>query len=208
LAEETSQFTLALRNHFVEKLFMLHQFTVGKHYLITVWSNANIDLFCLVGESGLDGTKVLPEAVSKPSGRGGEAIGAMYSALSSYPGKAWLVSTGTLTNIALLYAVYPHLVDQIAGLSIMGGSVGGFFTHAPLGRLSTRLKLRKNLHRDFPEGLPDDSDLTIPEVAKHFKELGILEGAENIADEQIHLFLEQARLSFGNSSPFSEFNVR
>jgi hypothetical protein len=90
----------------------------------------------------------------------------------------------------------------------MGGSVGGFFTHAPLGRLSTRLKLRKNLHRDFPEGLPDDSDLTIPEVAKHFKELGILEETENMADEQIHLFLEQARLSFGNSSPFSEFNVR
>jgi hypothetical protein len=132
----------------------------------------------------------------------------MYTALSAHAGKAWLVSTGTLTNVALLFAVFPHLADQIAGLSIMGGSIGGFFTHAPLGRLYTRLKLRKNLHRDFPGGLPDDSDLTIPEVAKHFKELGILEGAEDIADEKIHLFLEQARLSFGNSTPYAEFNVR
>jgi uridine nucleosidase len=131
----------------------------------------------------------------------------MYAALSAHPGRSWLVSTGALTNVALLFAVYPQLADQIAGLSIMGGAVGGFFSHAPLGRMDERLKFRKHLHRDFPGGLPDDSDLTIPQVAKHFRELGILEGTEDIEDEKVHLILEQARSSFGNWSHFAEFNV-
>lgn len=37
---------------------------------------------------------------------------------------AWLVAIGPLTNIALLFAIYPDLVDHIKGLSIMGGAIG------------------------------------------------------------------------------------
>ena len=89
----------------------------------------------------------------------------------------------------------------------MGGAVGGFFTHAPLGKVSQRVKLREHLHRDFPGGLAEDSGMTIQEVAKHFWELGILQGAEDFQDEKVHLMLEEARVSFGNWTPFAEFNV-
>ncbi|KAF2666753.1 nucleoside hydrolase [Microthyrium microscopicum] len=159
------------------------------------------------GESGLDGTTVLPTpkatACSHPNG----AIGAIHAALTAYPGKAWLISTGALTNIGLLFAVYPDLAESIAGLSIMGGAIGGFFSHAPCGRLSERLELARTLHKEFPGGLPDDSNMTIPEVAKHFKELGILKPPDDMDDERVHFLLDQARSSFGNWSPYAEFNI-
>jgi uridine nucleosidase len=44
-------------------------------------------------------------------------------------GTAWLVATGPLTNVALLFAVFPTLADHIAGLSIMGGAIGSDVTH-------------------------------------------------------------------------------
>jgi uridine nucleosidase len=150
---------------------------------------------------------LLPNPVAQAAEPVAGTIATMYDALSTYPGRSWLISTGALTNIALLFAVYPQLVDRIAGLSIMGGAIGGFFSHAPLGRLDNRLQFRKNIHRDFPSGLPDDSGMTIPEVAKHFKELGILKGTEDLEDDKINLILQQARFNFGNSSPFAEFNV-
>jgi uridine nucleosidase len=149
---------------------------------------------------------VLPLPVASPAVFKLGTIAAMYLALSAHPGKAWLVSTGTLTNVALLFATYPELVDSIAGLSIMGGAIGGFFTHAPLGRMKERLHFNTNLERDFPAGLPDDSKMTIEEVAKHFKELGIIQDT-NLSDEKVVLLLEQARRSFGNSTPFAEFNI-
>ena len=46
---------------------------------------------------------------------------------------AWIVATGALTNVALLFATFPELVQHIKGLSIMGGAVGGDFTEAPMG---------------------------------------------------------------------------
>jgi uridine nucleosidase len=60
----------------------------------------------------------------------------MYNALmTTPPNTAWLVSTGTLTNIALVFQKYPDLAGHIKGLSIMGGAVGGGFTNAPLGKV-------------------------------------------------------------------------
>lgn len=53
--------------------------------------------------------------------------------MSQAPGEAHIVATGTLTNIALLFAAYPDLVAHIGGLSIMGGAIGGGFTSAPMG---------------------------------------------------------------------------
>jgi hypothetical protein len=152
---------------------------------------------------------VLPTPVAAPAAHpSGSAIGAMHAALSApeNKGRAWLVSTGALTNVGLLFAVFPRLAEDIAGLSIMGGAVGGFFTNAPLGRMHERLELRKSVYRDFPAGLPDEREKTVDQIVKHFRELGILEGSEDVDDEKSRL-LDQARRSFGNSTQYSEFNV-
>jgi uridine nucleosidase len=162
------------------------------------------------GESGLDGTTILPNPVRPipEVGRDNGAVVAMYEALSkTVPGTAWLVATGALTNIGLLFSVFPSLVKHIAGLSIMGGAIGGFFTHAPLGRLQNRIQLSDQLHREFPSGLPDDSGMSTAEVAKHFRELGILKDSDDLEDEKVQFLLEEARLSFGNTTPYAEFNV-
>lgn len=50
-------------------------------------------------------------------------------------GTAWVVATGALTNVALLFATFPELVHHIRGLSIMGGALGGGFTEAPMGHI-------------------------------------------------------------------------
>jgi uridine nucleosidase len=59
----------------------------------------------------------------------------MYEALMACPSNtAWLVTTGTLTNAALLFTTFPKVVDHLCGLSIMGGAIGSNFTHANLGK--------------------------------------------------------------------------
>ena len=58
----------------------------------------------------------------------------MYEKLMACPpNTAWLVTTGTLTNAALLFATFPKVVDHLRGISIMGGAVGSKFTGANLG---------------------------------------------------------------------------
>jgi len=89
----------------------------------------------------------------------------------------------------------------------MGGAIGGFFSHAPLGRLPNRVELSEELHREFPAGLPDDSPLTIKEVAQHFREKGLYRNAHDLDDEKIETLLHEARGSFGNTTPFAEFNI-
>lgn len=85
-----------------------------------------------LGTTGLDGTELLPEATAPPI-RNESAIAAMRAALLAQPqGTAWLVATGTLTNVALLFAVFPDVVEHIKGLSIMGGAIGGGFSEAPI----------------------------------------------------------------------------
>jgi uridine nucleosidase len=87
------------------------------------------------GESGLDGTTCLP-VPDVPVKTDKTAIGAMYEALIATPRKtSWVVATGATTNVALLFSVYPELVEHIRGLSIMGGAVGDNFTDAVFGAL-------------------------------------------------------------------------
>ena len=57
------------------------------------------------------------------------------SLMSQRPATPWLVATGALTNIAILFAAFPEVVEHIQGLSIMGGAIGGGFTSAPMGRI-------------------------------------------------------------------------
>lgn len=85
------------------------------------------------GESGLDGTELLPEPLVKPR-TDVPALDAAAAALRSCkPGTAWLVATGSLTNAAKLFQLHPDLVGHIKGLSIMGGAIGDGFTSAVYG---------------------------------------------------------------------------
>lgn len=64
----------------------------------------------------------------------GVAVRAMYDALvSAEKGTAWLVPTGALTNAALLFASFPEIAGHLAGVSIMGGAIGGGFSDASMG---------------------------------------------------------------------------
>ncbi|UNI21063.1 Uridine nucleosidase [Purpureocillium takamizusanense] len=51
------------------------------------------------------------------------------------PGTAWVVATGALTNVGALFRAHPDLVPHVRGLSLMGGSFGGGFSDAPMGRV-------------------------------------------------------------------------
>lgn len=55
--------------------------------------------------------------------------------LAEQKGTPWVVATGPLTNIALLFATFPELAGHVQGLSIMGGAIGNGFTAAPMSRL-------------------------------------------------------------------------
>lgn len=80
----------------------------------------------------------------------------MYEALMACPpNTVWLVTTGPLTNAALLFATFPQVADHIRGLSIMGGAVGSQFTDANLGKpfkdASGRLRERIGNHTPYAE---------------------------------------------------------
>ena len=65
---------------------------------------------------------------------GCNAVVEMHDALMACaPGTAWVVATGTLTNIGLLFSTFPETAKHIKGLSIMGGAIGDHFTKAPIG---------------------------------------------------------------------------
>ncbi|KAL3433132.1 Inosine/uridine-preferring nucleoside hydrolase domain-containing protein [Aspergillus tetrazonus] len=88
------------------------------------------------GDSGIDGTELLPKA-SRPPITDKNPILAMRDALMAQPkGTPWVIATGTLTNIALLFATFPEVAVHIKGLSIMGGGVGDGFANAPISRLA------------------------------------------------------------------------
>lgn len=57
------------------------------------------------------------------------------------PGTAWIVATGALTNVGALFRNYPELIPHIKGLSLMGGSIGGGFSDAPLGMVDGHARI-------------------------------------------------------------------
>lgn len=87
------------------------------------------------GVSGLDGTTLLPQPSSKPITKPNAVLPMRHALMEQPRGTAWLVATGALTNVALLFATFPELVEHIKGLSIMGGAIGGGFTDAPMGHV-------------------------------------------------------------------------
>ncbi|OLL23868.1 hypothetical protein NEOLI_003699 [Neolecta irregularis DAH-3] len=75
------------------------------------------------GESGLDGTDLLPLSSSKV--RTEKAINAMAEAiLGCPPGETVLCATGPVTNVAHLISVYPEVADHLREVVIMGGAIG------------------------------------------------------------------------------------
>ncbi|KAK2789066.1 Uridine nucleosidase 1 [Onygenales sp. PD_12] len=86
------------------------------------------------GESGLDGTDLLP-APTRPPVTNPTAIVAMRDALLAQPkDSAWVVATGTLTNVALLFAAFPDVAEHVKGVSIMGGAIGQGFSDVPMSK--------------------------------------------------------------------------
>ena len=78
--------------------------------------------------SGIDGTELLPQPTSPPITDINAILAIRNALLAQAEGEAWLVATGALTNIGLLFATFPELAAHIKGLSIMGGTVGDGFS--------------------------------------------------------------------------------
>lgn len=85
------------------------------------------------GKTGLDGTFHLPQPVANAVEEPNAVLAMRHALLAEPKGTTWLVATGALTNVALLFAIFPEVIEHIKGLSIMGGAIGGGFTDAPLG---------------------------------------------------------------------------
>lgn len=63
----------------------------------------------------------------------------MYEALMAQPkDTAWLVATGSLTNVGALLRKHPEVTAHIKGVSIMGGSFGEGFSDAPLSHVDDK----------------------------------------------------------------------
>ncbi|KAK4226136.1 hypothetical protein QBC38DRAFT_510618 [Podospora fimiseda] len=90
------------------------------------------------GESGLDGTSLLPSPSLSPPTTLSQlpAIEAAYHTLiQTPPQSAYLIATGAFTNAAALLIKYPELASHLKGVSLMGGAVGQGFTQATLGKV-------------------------------------------------------------------------
>ncbi len=74
------------------------------------------------GKSGLDGSEEIPDASFGPDER--DAVALISDTVKASPEPVTLIPVGPLTNIALFLREHPDLKDRIAGISLMGGSMG------------------------------------------------------------------------------------
>jgi inosine-uridine nucleoside N-ribohydrolase len=74
------------------------------------------------GESGLDGPEEIPDAGFGPDER--DAVALLSDTIRASSEPVTLIPLGPLTNIALLLREHRDLRDHIAGISLMGGSMG------------------------------------------------------------------------------------
>ena len=96
------------------------------------------------GVSGIDGTNLLPMPKRMALYQCNAVIEMRDAIKACPPDTAWIVATGTLTNVALLFAVFPDVACHIKGLSIMGGAIGNGFTKVPLGPVAVGLDGNKS----------------------------------------------------------------
>lgn len=93
------------------------------------------------GETGLDGTSLLPEPVVAARTDVSATEAAARALRTCAPGTAWVVATGSLTNAARLFQDNPDLVGHIKGLSIMGGAIGDGHTNAVYGVVDGKARI-------------------------------------------------------------------
>ena len=74
------------------------------------------------GKSGLDGPEVIPDASFEPDER--DAVALISDTVRASPEPVTLIPVGPLTNIALFLREHRDLKDRVAGISLMGGSMG------------------------------------------------------------------------------------
>jgi len=77
------------------------------------------------GKTGLDGVPLLPSV--QPSFVESVPSGVKYIAaaiLKEEKDQVWIVATGPLTTVALLFREFPEVRAHIRGLSVMGGAIG------------------------------------------------------------------------------------
>lgn len=73
------------------------------------------------GESGLDGPEI-PEPLFEPDGR--DAVALISEVVRASPQPVVLIPVGPLTNVAMFLREHHDLRDNIASISLMGGSIG------------------------------------------------------------------------------------
>jgi len=77
------------------------------------------------GVSGLDGSDWLENIVPRRDVLQSEkAVNAMYQTIIEQKEKVWIIATGSLTNVALAVTLYPEMIKNLHGISIMGGAMG------------------------------------------------------------------------------------
>lgn len=146
------------------------------------------------GESGLDGTDLLPRPEKEPLAHR-NAINDMRDALMSCPPQtAWLVATGTLTNIALMFAVHPEVSES------------------PFCPLSSSLPAAVAWERATSYIFLALAD-TQHQVASHIAGLSIMGGAIGNGYTDVYMGPEytdatgEKHARIGNKTPFAEFNI-
>lgn len=156
------------------------------------------------GESGLDG----PDIPSAPKGaHPTPAVVAMAEALlSGDPAdKPTLVATGALTNVALLFSVYPEVIDRLSELVIMGGAYQGLGNTGPTAEFNIQCD-PEAAHIVFEAGLKSlvmvplevtHTVLVTPEIRNNFKGSRF----RLLLDELMHFFEESYKKVFGFERP-------
>ncbi|EGY22727.1 uridine nucleosidase [Verticillium dahliae VdLs.17] len=117
--------------------------SISKHNEIPVYAGASHALTRppmhhptdIHGESGLDGTDLLPQPLVKPNATR-PAVDAMAEAiLAEAPNTVHVIATGAFTNVAALFQAHPNLKAHVKAVSVMGGAFGDGFTDIPLGKV-------------------------------------------------------------------------
>jgi uridine nucleosidase len=134
-----------------------------------------------------------------------DAIVEIKAALMMQPkGTAWLVATGPLTNVAVLFATFPAVAEHIAGLSFMGGAMGGDFTNVSVSAypplLGRVLSIMHVLHR-VKAVKPSLFD-QLPDSAHGSLTSNLLKTVDSRAAD-----MNSGPKYFGNSTAFAEFNI-
>ena len=117
--------------------------------------------------------------------------------------KPTLVATGALTNVALLFSVYPEVIDRLSELVIMGGAYQGLGNTGPTAEFNIQCD-PEAAHIVFEAGLKSlvmvplevtHTVLVTPEIRNNFKGSRF----RLLLDELIHFFEESYKKSLGSS---------